>query len=422
MDKTTNKLYGNTSISRKQDWVSLAILIALFALAFTARAQEGSQGNTTIFAGAQMTMFGDHNFVTGGGGTMPGIINTERTTSAIGTGYGVLNYASASLLVTGANNTNHVDGYVRNLGTGKFVYPVGDNAVYAPFAATAANTVGAYFHVDPSVAITSNLAGGNYPVLPTVGPFPSDSTTMFVNKVSKIEYWDIDGTAATKITLSWNALSDVTTMTGSTLSKLVIVGWDPAIKKWVKIPSTIDAASIVGGGAATLTAGSITTDATVIPNNFTVYTLASEVPDLTPTTDIDDLSFLTDGTSRDFIVNLYEINNVDATTPAIRFRITKLSQFTITYPTVSTVSNVFGGISNENGNWTFTETSGFITITAKAGVTIPANGQALIGFNITRKIGTPPGNSQNITATIIGLSGGEINTANNQVVTTVTAQ
>ncbi|WP_254560945.1 hypothetical protein [Dyadobacter diqingensis] len=153
---------------------------------------------------------------------------------------------------------------------------------------------------------------------------------------------------------------------------------------------------------------------------ITVNTLC-RFPDLTPTTDIDELSFFTDGTSRDFIVNLYEIENLEAT-GQIRLRVTKLSAFTITYPTTNTVSNVFGGISNQNGNWTFAETSGFITATAKAGVTIPANGQALIGFNITRKAGTPPGNSQNITATIIGGSGGEINTTNNQVVTTVTAQ
>jgi hypothetical protein len=421
MDKTTNKLYSNTSLAGKRDWASLLILLVLFALAFEARAQEGSQGNTTIFAGAQMTMFGNHNFATGGGGVMPGIVNTERTTSATGTGYGVLNYASASLVVTGANDANHVDGYVRNLGAGKFVYPVGDNGVYGPFAATAANTVGAYFHVDPTVAITSNLAGGNYPVLPATGPFPSDSVTMMIRNVSKIEYWDIDGAAASRITLSWNTQSNVTAITGGVLSKLTIAGWDPAIKKWVKIPATIDAASIVGGGAGTLTSGSITSNATVIPNNFTVYTLAAQVPDLTPTTDIDELSFFTDGTSRDFIVNLYEINNVDAT-GQISFRITKLSAFTITWPTTSTVSNVFGGTQNENGNWNITQNNSFITVTAKPGITIPAGGQASIGFNITRKVGTPPGNSQNITATIIGGSGGEVNTTNNQVVTTVTAQ
>ena len=421
MQKTTKDRYGDTSFSPKRDWIGFCLIAVLMMMTVVAFAQQGSQGNTTIFAGAQMTFFGNHNFATGGAGVLAGIVNTERTTSPSGTGYGVLNYANASLVVTGANDANHVDGYVRNLGAGKFVYPVGDNGVYGPFAATAANTVGAYFHVNPSVAITSKPGGGDYPVLPSIGPFPSDSVTMAVNNVSTVEYWDIDGAAVSRITLSWNAQSNISAITGGSLSKLTIVGWSPSLGKWVKIPATIDAASIIDGGGATLTTGSITTNSSIIPNNFTVYTLAAQVPDLTPTTDIDELSFFTDGTSRDFIVNLYEIENVDAT-GQIRFRLTKLSAFTITYPTTNTVSNVFGGIANENANWTFTENTGFITVTSKPGVIIPAGGQALIGFNITRKQGTPPGNSQNITATIIGGSGGEVNTTNNQVVTTVTAQ
>lgn len=142
-------------------------------------------------------------------------------------------------------------------------------------------------------------------------------------------------------------------------------------------------------------------------------------PDLSPTNDIDDLSFSI-GSSRDFIVNIFEVNNV-LTTGVISFRVTKLSAFTITYPAVSGISNVLGGMVNENGNWNFTENSGFITVTAKTGVNIPANGQATIGFNIARKTGTPNGTVQNITSTIIGGSGGEVNTSNNQVVTSVVA-
>jgi hypothetical protein len=399
--------------------IALAILFILMVLVFEARAQEGSQGNTTIFAGAQATVFGNYNFVTGGGGTQPGIVGTERTTSAIGTGFGVLNFSAPTLTVTGADDANHVDGYVRNLGAGLFVYPVGDNGFFGPFAATGAGTVGAYFHTDATNAVTSNLAGGNYPVLPATGPFPTTSKSMSLGTVSTVEYWDIDGTNASKISLTYDAGSAVGTLTGSSLNKLTIVGWDPATSQWVKIPSTVDVTSVLGG-ASNLTTGSITTNSTVIPNNFTVYTLGSMVPDLTPTLDINSLSFATDGTSRDFVVNLFEINNVDAS-GLIRFRITKLSAFTITFPLTSGTSDVFGGIANENGNWDFVENASFITVTAKTGINILAGGQAKIGFNITRKPNVPPGNAQNITPTIIGGSGGEINTTNNQVVTTVTA-
>jgi hypothetical protein len=409
------KTYKRQSLLR--DWIEIGLLtLLLVALATGAFAQEGSQGNTTIFGGAQMTFFGNHDFLGGGTGTQPGIVGTERTSAS---GYGVLNYNDASLVITGANDANHVDGYVRNLGTGLFVYPVGDNGFYGPFAATAAGTVGAYFHTDATTAITSNLAGGDYPVLPSTGPFPTTTKAMTVGVVSTVEYWDIDGATAPKITLNYVAGSYVGNLTNNSLTMFIWVGGYPATSHWVNIPSTVDPTSVLGTTSDFIT-GSITTDATVIPNNYTVYTLGTQVPDLTPTTDINSLSFASTGTSRDFIVNLYEINNVDAT-GLIRFRITKLSAFTITYPLTSGNSDVFGGTANENGNWSFAENAGFITVTAKTGISILAGGQAKVGFNVTRKANVPSGNAQNITPTIIGGSGGEINTTNNQVVTTVTA-
>ncbi|WP_138476001.1 hypothetical protein [Dyadobacter bucti] len=138
-------------------------------------------------------------------------------------------------------------------------------------------------------------------------------------------------------------------------------------------------------------------------------------PDLTPTLDIDGLSF-DDNASRDFVINLFEINGLP-TNGNVSFRVNKINAFTITYPTTSGQSNVFGGTANENGDWTFTENANFITATATK--VLPANGQAVIGFNVKRKAGIPSGTKQNITATIIGGSGGELNTANNSSVTSI---
>ncbi|WP_025763396.1 T9SS type A sorting domain-containing protein [Dyadobacter tibetensis] len=236
--------------------------------------QQSSQGNTTIFSGAQMTFFGNHDFATGGSGTQPGIIGTVRSAT-----YGVLNYSSSSLIVTGANNANHVDGYVRNLGGGNFIYPVGDNGAYRPFAADGAGTTGAYFGVDPNSSVTSNLGGGNYPVLPPGAPFPTADKQTAIQSVSTKEYWDIDGTNSSLITLTWNANSDVAALTGSKLPLLTIVGWNPSTLQWEEIPSTIDAVGILGG-ASTLSSGSITTDLAGTPGNYTVYTLAGKTDPL----------------------------------------------------------------------------------------------------------------------------------------------
>jgi hypothetical protein len=145
------------------------------------------------------------------------------------------------------------------------------------------------------------------------------------------------------------------------------------------------------------------------------------IPDLTPSVEIDNLSFPVASVPRDFVVNVFEINGAVASTPLITVRIAKLSAFTITYPTASSSSDVFGGIANENSNWNFTENASFIIATAKPGVTIPANGSAILGFSIARKPGVTNGTSQNLTTTIVGLSGGETNTTNNKTLTSFTA-
>jgi hypothetical protein len=260
-----NKIHINPFPERA--WMKIAALLALLVTGFTSKAQQGSSGNTYIFGGAEMTFFGAHDFVNGGNGALPGIIGTVRGPSSMG----ILNFASTASQ-TGASDAAHVDGYVRKYGSTQFVFPVGDNSFYGPFAASGDGTTGAYYHGDPSVAITSDLGGGNYPVLPAGGPFPVATFEIALESVSPIEYWDIDGSSLTPLTLTWDAGSDISTLTGGQLSKLTIAGWNGT--EWVAIPSLIDAASILGG-TSDLVAGSITTTASIAPDTYTAYTFAS---------------------------------------------------------------------------------------------------------------------------------------------------
>ncbi|WP_439556729.1 hypothetical protein [Dyadobacter sp.] len=137
--------------------------------------------------------------------------------------------------------------------------------------------------------------------------------------------------------------------------------------------------------------------------------------DLSPTVAIGGVSF-TPGAQRDFVVNLYEIKG-GATTGTISLRITKPGGFTISYPLQSGTSNVPGGAANENSNWAFTENDNFITATSQS--VISPNGKAVIGFAIKRKDGISSGVTQNINATILTGSGGDSNSANNTVITSV---
>lgn len=264
-----NKTYIN--LFAAPAWAKTVALLALLVTGFTSKAQQGSSGNTYIFGGAEMTFFGAHDFVNGGSGALPGVVGTVRGPSSIG----ILNFASTASQ-SGASDAAYVDGYVRKYGSTPFVFPVGDNGFYGPFAASGDGTMGAYYHGDPSVAITSDLGGGNYPVLPAGGPFPAATFEDALEAVSPVEYWDIDGSAATALTLTWDAGSAIGTLTAGQLNKLTIAGWNGT--EWVAIPSEVDVTSILGG-ASDLTAGSITTTAAVIPNTYNAYTFASrDVP------------------------------------------------------------------------------------------------------------------------------------------------
>lgn len=191
------------------------------------------------------------------------VINTERKNPV-----GILTFPSTFKVIA-----NYVDGYVKVSGDARFIFPVGDNGVYRPFAVNGNASDGAYFKADPSTAITSNPLGGNYGVLPAGGPFPVTSRNTHVTKVSDKEYWDINGTIATKITLTWDEASGIAALlNGASLSKLYIVGWNGS--KWTKITSYLDGTSILGG-ASTVSKGSITT-ATIVPNAYSVYTFGAD--------------------------------------------------------------------------------------------------------------------------------------------------
>jgi gliding motility-associated-like protein len=247
-----------------------AIILCVMCYAFS-YAQSSSLGNTFIHNNGEMVVNGiTHNFLLGAGLIQKGIIGTERG----------LNRGFFSFTNNGdhkwASDTTHVDGYVRTYNPGYFVFPIGDDNKMLPAAITASSitapTDAAYFHSNPTIARTSSLKGGLEPILPVGGPFNIASRDVDVSAVDKYEYWDVNGTTAAKLTLSWNKFSEIVDLTSADLKKLIIVGWDGT--KWVKIPSKPDSLSMFGV-ESDFFKGSITTLANIIPNTYNVYTLAN---------------------------------------------------------------------------------------------------------------------------------------------------
>ena len=217
----------------------------------------------------------------------PGIIGTERKGEK-----GFVNFAEGSGWKN-VDNDHHVDGYVRTLSSNPWVFPIGDNGRYRPVGITGgANTNAAYFAVDPSLARTSAVLGGDEPILPTTGPFPTTSRNSQLMEVSKNEYWDINGQVPTKITLTYDDISEVYDLTNANIYALTIVGWDGA--QWVPIPSAIEKRSLdaesftlaLAESASTIVSGAISTDLAIIPNSYEVYSLGAVVNSLPNELDI----------------------------------------------------------------------------------------------------------------------------------------
>jgi len=236
---------------------------------------SASFGKMYIHSEGNFTVFGDHRFTKAN--TYPdGIIGSERKPSQ-----GYFNFAPDATWQQ-ADNSKFIDGYVRHFGNTGFLFPIGDNGKFRPCAVTSGSYVEAcYFGVNPSIAITSDMKGGDYPVLPSSGPFASDQHENEIINVSQYEYWDINGTDPTIITLTWDADSRVDEITSNDLERLAIVGWNGS--EWEYIPSFIDLNSVslnthtgdFEGPQSNVSKGSITTKVPIIPSDYEVYTLAS---------------------------------------------------------------------------------------------------------------------------------------------------
>lgn len=163
-----------------------------------------------------------------------------------------------------SSNVRHVDGYIGKTGDDAFTFPVGDGSAIRPVGIRGNNPTdffkAAYFSTDPNVA-----------TLPVGGPFSTLSfdagTLSFVNDA---EYWDVQGVTTTPITLSWDASTNLSSWVQG-IDTLAIAGWEGS--EWVYL-----------GNAATtgnLTEGTITSQS-VIPDNYSVFTLAKASPSTFP--------------------------------------------------------------------------------------------------------------------------------------------
>lgn len=157
----------------------------------------------------------------------------------------------------GENNDRYVDGYASITGELDFTFPIGDDFRLRPariesFAAT--NTArAAYYFENP-----------NFPNFFSES-FDTNEFGDLLFGISIFEFWDVDGDQETRVTLTWDANSNIPTLVED-LEDLRVVGWDPNLRQWVNLGNT--------GFTGDLDNGEIISEI-ILPDNYTVLTFGT---------------------------------------------------------------------------------------------------------------------------------------------------
>jgi len=178
-----------------------------------------------------------------------GSIHTAR-----GDNYGVVSFGSSAGW-TNADHNSHVNGVVRMQNETAFSFPVGNADVFQPVYI---ERTAEHSPVDISFSYT---------------PHDNLTSETGIEQISDTFYWTILGEKPAKVSLSWNAFSNIDRLTDNNLTRLRIVAYDGTV--WHTIESEIDETSFDEGSNSSLLSGSITSKNPIFLEGYEAFTLAA---------------------------------------------------------------------------------------------------------------------------------------------------
>ncbi|MBM1108057.1 gliding motility-associated C-terminal domain-containing protein [Aurantibacter crassamenti] len=221
-----------------------------------------SAANIIEVSGAFPATFYDTEFMTQNGVLLNTTMNVENNANFI-TGdvltfrnqpSNTLNFLATSFS-TGEADISKVDGYASINNLQNFTFPIGDVVQLRPLIlnSNATNAVAkcAYFFEDPNTAAT--FATG----------FNTNIKSETIGEVSTVEFWHLEGSVPSTISISWNARSNIGALTDDP-NNVVAVGWSKAINQWV---------SLGGTSTGDLTQG-FAVSASFVPDDYEIITFS----------------------------------------------------------------------------------------------------------------------------------------------------
>ncbi|MBT8290841.1 MAG: gliding motility-associated C-terminal domain-containing protein, partial [Muriicola sp.] len=159
-------------------------------------------------------------------------------------------------IYTGEMNSSKVEGYAMVSGQQDFTFPVGDVAQLRPLVinSNGVNSMAlcAYFFEDPNNP--STFPGFNTEIKPRN-----------IFGISTTEFWRLEGSVLSRVTLSWNPRSNLAGLT-TDVNTITIMGWSKSAAQWVNLGRESMAGDLSQG---------IVSSAPFIPDDYDVLTFGS---------------------------------------------------------------------------------------------------------------------------------------------------
>ena len=229
----------------------------------------GFYGNATLnVSGAFAPTFFDTEIANSTGVFLEtGINNGNNTNFIFGDFLTPRNQSSAyynllqNAFYVGEGDISKVDGYAAITQQQNFTFPVGDAQQLRPLIISSAeeNALAkcAYFYEDP----------GSPSSLDT--NFDTGLKARDLGFISTTEFWRLEGSVPSTISISWNERSDIGALTND-VSNLMVVGWSKAARQWVRLGSTV--------AVGDLSTGFVSSE-NFIPDDYDVITFGTmDVP------------------------------------------------------------------------------------------------------------------------------------------------
>lgn len=155
----------------------------------------------------------------------------------------------------GSSDPNKVVGYAGLTNKENFVFPIGDATRLRPLtlSSLAINAVAscAYFYEDPNIASTFSTF------------FDTAQKSSEDLSISTFEFWDLEGTIPSNVTLSWDSNSMLNSFVEE-LNNIRVVGWSKSLDQWIDLGNTDQSGDI--------TNGTVTSDI-FVPIDYEIITL-----------------------------------------------------------------------------------------------------------------------------------------------------